>query len=179
MKWGWGLLLAAVASGQTIDLSILDKLASKAKSSINLSFDEDKLRFASKFLSGDDKNQADAKSLVGRLKAINVRVFEFDEEGHVKSADLDTIRAQLRSPGWSKMIEARDRRESAEIYMFSKAKDVSGMMIVVSEPRELVVVNIVGPIDMEMLAQLGGKFGIPSDIMGGSSKYKPKNKNKN
>ena len=37
----------------------------------------------------------------------------------------------------------------------------SGLVILVAEPRELTVVNIVGPIDLNRLASLKGQFGIP------------------
>jgi hypothetical protein len=164
MKWVLMLLLAAVASGQQLDLSQLDKLAARAKSSVNVTLDEDKLRFASAFLSTEDPNQSAAKNLVGGLKAINVRVFEFDEPGQVSQSDLDGIRSQLKGAGWSKLIEAKDRDESAEVYMFSKGKEFGGLTIIASEKRELAVVNIVGPVDIKTLGSLAGKFGIPKDL---------------
>ena len=43
MKLLWAPLLATVAVGQQVDLSVLDKLASRAKSSVNVTLDEDKL----------------------------------------------------------------------------------------------------------------------------------------
>ena len=164
MKWAWTVALAAVASGQQIDLTLLDKLAARAKSSVNVTLDEDKLKFASAFLSNDDPNQSAAKNLVGGLKAINVRVFEFDAPGQFAIADLEAIRSQLKGPGWSKLIEAKDRDESAEVYMFSKVKEFGGLMIIAAEKRELAVVNIVGPVDLKTLGSLGGKFGIPKDL---------------
>src|SRR3954447_12778716 len=104
MKWLSALALATAMSGQQLDLSLLDKLAARAKSSVNVTMDEDKLKFASGFLSNDDPKQSTAKSMVGGLKAINVRVFEFESPGQFSVSDLDAIRKQLQSPGWSKMI---------------------------------------------------------------------------
>lgn len=164
MKWIWALAFAAAASGQQIDLTLLDKLAGKAKTSVNVTFDEDKLKFVSAFLSSDEPNQSAAKNLIGGLKAINVRVFEFDTPGQFAAADLDAIRSQLKGPGWSKLIEAKDRDESAEIYMFSKGKEFGGLTIIAAEKRELAVVNIVGPVDLKTLGSLGGRFGIPKDL---------------
>jgi hypothetical protein len=169
MKWLWAPFLATLAAGQQVDLSILDKLAARAKSSVNVTLDEDKLKFASAFLSNDDPNQANAKNLVGKLKAINVRVFEFDSPGSFAPSDLEAIRTQLKSPGWTKVVEAKERDESAEIYMFNTGKDLGGIMIIASEKRELAVVNIVGPVDLKTLGELGGKFGIPKGVLGGSS----------
>jgi hypothetical protein len=39
---------------------------------------------------------------------------------------------------------------------------IAGMAVLVAESRELTVVNIVGPIDIEKLSQLEGHFGIPA-----------------
>ena len=168
MKWILALLLAATASGQQLDLSILDKLASKAKSSVNVTLDEDKLRFASAFLSDGDQNQAAAKNLVTGLKAINVRVFEFDTAGQFAPTDLDVIRTQLQGPGWSKIVDVKDGAETAEVYMFAKGKDIGGLAVIAGEKKELTVVNIVGPIDLKTLGSLAGKFGVPKDILGGA-----------
>jgi hypothetical protein len=167
MKWVMALALAAVASGQQIDLSALDKLSSRAKSVVNVTLDEDKLKFASAFLSNEDTNQEAAKTLVGGLKSINVRVFEFDKPGSFASSDMDAIRSQLRTPGWSKLVEARDGDEIAEVYMYSKGKDLGGITVIAGEKLELAVVNIVGPVDLKTLGSLAGKFGIPKDVMGG------------
>jgi hypothetical protein len=171
MKWLSALALATAMSGQQLDLSLLDKLAARAKSSANVTMDEDKLKFASAFLSNDDPNQSAAKSMVGALKAINVRVFEFDAPGQFSVSDLEAIRKQLRAPGWSKMIDVKDRDETAEIYMFSKGKDLGGIAIIASEKKELAVVNIVGPVDLKTLGSLAGKFGIPKGF--GTSIPKP------
>lgn len=168
MKWIMAGLLAATAAGQQLDLSILDKLASKAKSSVNVTLDEDKLRFASGFLSDGDRNQAAAKNLVSGLKAINVRVFEFDTAGQFAPSDVEAIRKQLQSPGWSKIVDVKDGTETAEVYMFGKGKDLGGLAIIAGEKKELTVVNIVGPIDLKSLGSLAGKFGVPKDILGGA-----------
>ena len=166
MRWITAMAFAAAASAQQLDLGLLDKLAAKAKSSVNVTLDEDKLKFASAFLSNDDANQSAAKEIVGGLKAIHVRVFEFGHANAFTPADLDSVRGQMKGPGWTKIVEAKDGDESAEIYMFSKSKDLGGLTIIAAERRELVVVNIVGPVDIKMLGSLAGKFGIPNKLPG-------------
>lgn len=165
MKWVSGLVLSAVAFGQQVDLSILDKLAARAKSSVNISLDEDKLKLASGFLSTDDPNQSAAKNVAGGLKGINVRVFEFDQPNQFSASDLDVIRKQLKDPGWTKIIEAKERDESAEIYMFGKGKDSTGLIIIAAERKELAVVNIIGPVDLNTLGSLAGKLGVPRGLV--------------
>jgi hypothetical protein len=166
MKWLLALAFAIAAPAQQLDLSILDRLAAKAKSAVNVSLDEEKLKFASAFLSSDDPNQSAARNLVGALKGVNVRVLEFDQPGAFSAADLEGIRSQLRGGGWSRIVEARDGDQLAEVYFFTKDKIMNGITIIASEKRELTVVNIAGPIDMKMLGSLAGKFGIPKDLPG-------------
>lgn len=167
MKCVLALAFATVAFGQQIDLGVLDKIADRAKSKVNVTLNEDQLKFAGAFLSNDDPNQEVAKGLIGGLKSINVRVFEFEKAGSYAMSDVEPIRIQLKAPGWSKLVEAREGDEVAEVYMFTKGKTMGGITVIAGEKRELVVVNIVGPIDLNSLGSLAGKFGIPKDVMGG------------
>jgi hypothetical protein len=59
--------------------------------------------------------------------------------------------------GWKSGQEG----ENAEIYVHNEDKKINGVAILVSGPKELTVVNIVGPIDLDSLASLGGHLGIP------------------
>src|SRR5689334_1962336 len=87
-----------------------DKLAAKATETVDLNLDPPMLQMASKFLgSGDD---AGTKALVGKLKGVFVKSFTFDKEGAYSEADVAAIRSQLRSPEWSKILEAHDKKET-------------------------------------------------------------------
>jgi hypothetical protein len=94
-----------------------------------------------------------------------VKSFEFDKEGEYSQADLDAIRSQLTSSSWSRMVGVISKREGeiSEIYMMTESggKKILGLAILAAEPKELTVVNIVGPIDIEKLSSLEGKMGIP------------------
>jgi len=52
-------------------------------------------------------------------------------------------------------------RENSEIYIDTRGDQATGMLIISAEPRELTIVNIVGPIDVEKLSALEGNFGVP------------------
>jgi len=41
------------------------------------------------------------------------------------------------------------------------ADQIAGLALVSMNPKELTVVNIVGPINLEKLTQLEGSFGVP------------------
>jgi len=43
----------------------------------------------------------------------------------------------------------------------SSREAVAGIVVISAEPKELTFVNIVGPLEVDQLAELGGEFGIP------------------
>lgn len=157
------LLLAAgaAAPAQQLDLSSLDRLASKSRESANVTLDESKLKLASMFLSPEDASQKQARDLVAGLKGVYVRTFEFEKTGEYTQADLDPIRRQLTAPGWSSIVSVKGREETAEVWLHSKGGALGGIAIIAAEGNELAVVNIVGPLDIASLAKLSGSFGIP------------------
>jgi len=55
-------------------------------------------------------------------------------------------------------------------------EDIGGLAVLSSEDRELTVVNIVGPVDLEKLAKLEGQFGVP-ELGIEKTKDKPKQDN--
>lgn len=159
MKYALILTLAAVASGQKLDLSTLDKLASKAKESSIVTLGPDQLKVAGDFLSKDNEKEQKTKDLVSTLRGVYVRSFEFAKPGAFTQADLEPIRKQLSSPGWSKIIEHKEEGETAEIYYF-KSSTEGGMAIINTETEEVTVVNIVGPVDFSTLGNLGNIMGV-------------------
>lgn len=173
------LAIPARAQNARLNLERLEKLSSKAVEVNNVTLDGDMLQLAAKFLDmdKDDEDAAQAKGIVKKLKGIYVKSFEFEEPHQYSAADVEEIRAQLAAPGWNKIVESRSKRsnENDEIYFFKDVNNnIGGIAILVAEPKELTVVNIVGPVDMDKLSALSGKFGIPAD----KEKEKDKNKDK-
>ncbi len=175
------LLLAlapAMLCGQAVKLDSLDKLAEKASDSVTVSLDGNLLQLASRFLSNDDPDQAQIKKLVAGLKGVYVRNFEFEKAGEYQASDLEPIRSQLKDPKWKKIVEVRGR-DNAEVLLRQENEDViSGLAVIVAEAKELTVVYIDGPIDMDGLTKLAGNFGIPEDIGAKVEKEKEKDKDK-
>jgi hypothetical protein len=146
----------------------LDQLAPKAKNTVDITLDGAMLQMAGKFLSGHksgDAENAKAKNLLANLKAISVKSFEFAEEGQYRQEDLDPVRAQLKAPGWSKIIGNRNDKESSEIFARADGTRITGFAILTAEPKELTVIYVEGAIDLADLAQLGGRFGIPAGVI--------------
>ncbi|MCU1334759.1 MAG: hypothetical protein JWO19_340 [Bryobacterales bacterium] len=141
----------------------LDGLASKAKESVDITLDSSMLQMAGGFLAGNgkDKDQAKIKELLNGLKAITVKSFEFKETGQYRMEDLEPIRAQLRTPGWSRILNVQSKEEISEIYTRTEQGKVVGFAIIAAEPKELTVVAIEGTIDLKDLSKLGG-LGVPA-----------------
>ncbi len=162
------LLLAALpAYGQGFQKAKiridLDRLASKAEDVVEVTVEENMLRLAAKFLKDNDPEEAAVKALINGLKGVYVRAYEFDKEGEYSSSDVEGIRSQLQAPGWTKIVGVTSRREGmkVEVHTMYEGEKMLGVAIIAAEPKELVVVNIVGPIDLEKLSQLDGKLGLP------------------
>jgi hypothetical protein len=170
----------ATARAQDAKLQIdnLNKLGNKAAEVVEVALDERSLRLAAKFLSSNNPDEAKVKEIISGLKGIYVRVFEFDKPGEYSPSDLESIRAQLRQPGWGKIVGVRSKREgeNVEVHLKYQGDNVTGLAIVAADPKELTVVNIVGAIDLEKVRQLEGQFGIPKLDLGEGGKVKPGNK---
>jgi len=167
----------ATASAQNarIQTSQLDALTAKASETVDVNIDESLMQMTAKFLSSKDPDEAKVKDLVNGLKGIYVRSFEFETEGQYSVADLESIRSQLRNPAWAKIVNINSKKEgSVEVYLMHTAGQISGLAVLATDSKEITIVNIVGPVDLEKLSDLEGNFGVP--VLG--IEY-PKTKRKN
>ena len=169
MKNRLGIGVLAVTwclSAQQIDLSSLDKLASKAKAVNKVSLNHDQLASALSMLAGsDDGNKKDLdelKKLTENLTGVEVRSFEFEKKGQYRDSDLAGVRAQLaRSKEWSKIIESSEDGEHSEIFT-SSVEGHKGLVIIAAEETEVSVVILKGVESLKDMGGLGGVLGLPS-----------------
>lgn len=173
-----GLIAGSVLAQEArLDISHLDKLAARAAETVDVTLDEKLLQLASRFINSNNPQEANVKELIAGLKGVYVRVFEFEKPGEYAPADLEAIRAQLRAPGWTRIVGVISRREgqNVDVHLRLQGNDVIGLAIIASEPKELTLVNIVGPIDLEKLSRLQGQFGIPKLDLEQSGREKKRN----
>ncbi|HEU4590603.1 MAG TPA: DUF4252 domain-containing protein [Steroidobacteraceae bacterium] len=159
------LLLTGPALSQTkgqIRLPEMAGLAEKASESVTVTLDSQLLGLGCRFLSTEEPDEAAAKKVCSSLTGIYVRKFTFDSDYAYPKSDIDSIRRQLASPGWSQIVGARSRKEQTDVnvYVLIDGEKAKGLAIIASEPREFAIVNIVGSIDLEQLHELG-RFGVP------------------
>jgi hypothetical protein len=157
---------SAVAAQQTqtsrLELSSLDHLSAKASQTVEVNLDERLMRIAATAFSDKDADERQVKKLIAGVKGIYVKSFEFETDGQITAADVEGIRAQLRGPGWTRLVNVTSKKDGiVEVYLLLNGDQVGGLAVLSSEDRELTVVNIVGPVDLEKLAKLEGQFGVP------------------
>jgi hypothetical protein len=152
--------LAAPLHAQRLNLDF-PALAERASESTDVTLDGPMLRLAAKFLNDHDADEHQARDLIKSLTGIYVHSYEFDHEGEYDRSLVDKVRAQL-GPNWKPMVTVRSKfKENVDIYLDMRGDNVGGLLIISAEPRELTLVNLVGPIDIDKLASLDGEFGIP------------------
>lgn len=154
----------AFAQGSKLRLDGLEKLEAKAAKTVDVTIDRDMMTMASKILAkNNDPESKKIHDIVAGIEEIYVRSYEFENLDEYQPADVDAIRTQLNAPGWNRIAGVRSRKvgENAEVWVMSQAGKIQGLAILVVEPKEVTVVNIVGSIDPEQLSELDGSFGIP------------------
>jgi hypothetical protein len=153
------------AFAQQLQFPDLSKLSAEAKEVVDVSVDEALLSLAAGFMSGTGDDAA-AKALIGGLKGIYVKSLEFERPGAYDPALLDGLRRQLSTGGWTRLVTTRSAADNSDVgvYLFRQGEQTGGLAVLVSSPRDLTIVNIVGAIDLEQLRQLQGKFGVPGDL---------------
>ena len=150
------------AQDSRLQLSSLDHLAAKASQTVDVTVDERLMKMAAKVLSDKEADEREVKKLVEGLKGIYVKSFEFDTEGQYSAADLETIRTQLRGPGWTRLVNVTSKKEgNLEVYLLFNGDVVGGLAVLHTDLKEFTIVNIVGPVDLDKLAKLEGQFGVP------------------
>lgn|SRR5689334_18899940 len=167
----WTLILTVMlvpvvsAAGQNPRMKMpdLSQLAARSTNTVDISLDGALLSLAARFLDDGDSEEREVKRLLASVKGIYVKTFEFDRDGGYSSSDVDSVRQQLTGPGWSRLMGVGSRRdgENVDIYMWMDGNRPGGLAILAAQPRQLVIVNIIGEIDLEKLRAIEGQFGVP------------------
>ena len=158
-----GSAMTAGAQSPKLQIDQLDTLANKASETVDVKLDERLLQTTWKFFSGKDPDEARIKEVLKGLKGIYVKSFSFEKEGEYSQAEVESVMSQLRGGGWSRIVTVKTKKasENLEVYLNMTGDVIGGLAVVSFEPKELTIVNIVGPIDLDKLSSLEGQFGVP------------------
>jgi hypothetical protein len=138
-------------------------LAERAAHVTEVTLDKNMLAFAAKFM---DKDDDDTKQMVQNLKGVYVREYEFDKDHSYTSEELEGLRKYIQGTEWSPMVHERTKGapEGTDVYVKLVNGQMQGLFVLDAEERELSLVLILGPIDMDKIGELGGNFGIPKSV---------------
>lgn len=152
----------------------LADLKAKASETIDVELDGATLQMATKFagtkgITGNlppELDEATLRELLANLQGVYVKGFEFKQPGAYTEANLAPLRTQLTAPGsgWSRVVAVNNQGsggETIEVYAANdpqRADRLSGLAVIIQEPKELMIVNIIGSIDAETVVRLASKF---------------------
>ena len=155
------LLLASLipatvaAQGARIRLDSLKHLTEKAEEVVDVDVDGAMLKQTVGFLSGNDRHDTTLRGLIDGITGIYVKSFEFKSPNAYSPADVEAIRKQVASSGWTRVVSVREKNELSEIYFWKEGSANGGLVVIAAEANELTVVNIVGRVDLSALSVLG------------------------
>ncbi|MFN0124239.1 MAG: DUF4252 domain-containing protein [Blastocatellia bacterium] len=154
---------AVPARAQRLQIDSIESLFPKAAETIDVTLDSSLIKLASKFLSNNKPEEAAIREIMSALEGVYVKGVTFDKEGEFSDSDIEPIRNQLRAPGWDRIAGVRSKRsgDNVEVCLMVRDEKITGIGVLVWSPKEVFIVNVVGPIDPEKITQLRGRFGIP------------------
>jgi Domain of unknown function (DUF4252) len=137
------------------------ELSAKASDVTEVTLGKNMLGFAAKFMDKDGDDAA-TRQLIQNLDGIYVREYEFDKEGQYSMDQIDQLRKTFATPEWSPIVHVRERKseETTDVYMKMVNGESHGIFVLATEPKELTIVLILGPIRMEDLGRLQGLNGL-------------------
>ena len=152
--------IAATAAAQNSPLplppAVEKDLAARASNVTEVTLGKNMLAFAAKFMNGKDKDDAATRQLIQGLDGIYVREYEFDKTGEYSAEEIAKLRKYFETSEWSPIVHERERKsgETTDVMVKIVNGESRGMFILSAEPKELTIVLILGPINMDQLGEL-------------------------
>jgi hypothetical protein len=148
-----------------VDFTELDQIAG-SEPNVEVSLKEPLLNLITNILRTHDE---DAAQFISTLVRVNVRVFDSSRiDTDRMAATMSAISQQLDADAWERVVRVREGREHVDVYfrLSESAEMIHGIAIMVTEPDETVLVNIVGNISPDDISAIGSRFDIDelSDI---------------
>jgi len=142
-----------------VDFSTLSGIGN-VQPTVEISLKEPLLNMVTNLIRAEEKEAAE---FISKLLRVTVHVFESDQINvdEVSESMVD-IAADLDAAGWDRVVRVREDREHVDIYfrLSDDAAMIHGIAIMVAEPGETVLVNIVGDISDSDITALGRRFNI-------------------
>jgi hypothetical protein len=138
-------------------------LGQRAAFHTDFTFDRSMLQLAGYFIGDADQ---EARNAIAKLNGISVHSYHFASPGLYDPAALDLIRRQYEAAGWRHLVAAHGKGDpfnpgQTDLWINVSHMDVTGMMVLVSAPKDLNLIALNGDISTLDLLHLRGHFGIP------------------
>lgn len=162
-----GMVVSTAAYGQDslpAPSPIEKTLAARASHVTEVTLDKNMLAFAAKFMKDD--SDKDARNMVQNLKGVYVREYDFDKENSYTAEELEGLRKYFQGSDWSSMVHESTKGKASGTDVFVKIVNgqMQGLFVLDAEEKQLSLVLILGPIDIDKIGELGGNFGIPKSV---------------
>lgn len=142
-----------------VDFSVLTAIAN-IEPTVEVSLKAPLLNMVTNLIRSEDEEAAD---FISKLLRVTVNVFESSSiDVSEISTSMNEIAANLDEQGWDRVVRVREDPEHVDIYfrVSDDAGTIYGIAIMVAEPGDTVLVNIVGDISTDDIAALGRRFDI-------------------
>ena len=140
-----------------------EALGQRAAFHTDFTFDRSMLQVAGYFIGDGDQ---ETRNAIAKLNSISVHSYHFAAPGLYDPAALDLIRRQYEAAGWRHLVAAHSKSDpfsagQTDLWINFAHMDVTGMMVLISSPKDLDLVSLDGDISTVDLLHLRGHFGIP------------------
>lgn len=142
-----------------VDFSELDEIAGQ-EPSVEISLKEPLLNIVTSVMRNNDEQVAD---FISTLSRVTVRVFDSSGIDTARMSEtMSAIAQRLDTDRWDRVIRVREGSEHVDVYfkLSANADLIQGIAIMVTEPGETVLVNIVGDISPSDISAIGARFDI-------------------
>jgi hypothetical protein len=165
MAFATALIIPASSAAQGARLKLdLGSLSARAKEDVNIAIDKSTLEWAMQALNPKGKDAEKLRELMNELEEITVRALKFDKEKAPTWDELlqaaEGAMQLIDGPQWTPIISVTgnkpDDPEFVRISIFKDSNgEAGGLAVLVLEPTEVVLVNMVGRVRLDQLGVLG------------------------
>ena len=142
-----------------VDFSVLTAIAD-TEPNVEISLKAPLLNMITNLIRNEDEEAAE---FISKLLRVTVNVFESSAIDVDEISDsMNTIAEDLDAQGWERVVRVREDSDHVDVYfrLSDDADIIYGIAIMVAEPGDTVLVNIVGDISTDDISALGRRFDI-------------------
>ncbi|MEX0962432.1 MAG: DUF4252 domain-containing protein [Pseudohongiellaceae bacterium] len=140
-----------------VDFARLTRIAA-SEPTVEISLKAPLLNMITNLIRSEDQEAAD---FISKLLRVTVNVFESEDiDVDEVAASMSVMAQDLDATGWERVVRVREDSSHVDIYfrLADNAEVIYGIAIMIAEPGETVLVNIVGDISTDDISALGRRF---------------------